>query len=384
MASPDQLPLDRKLAAHITRFLDFEGERMAEYAAVSPRIAQLSVSFPLLFALLTQPYGSLDTRMEAVQLTVDGAPLAEIAHAMGLPLSLRHIPPEGCNCRMRHETWSAVANRTLRPCIPDDPATARAWLAGIAFARGFGDETIALWAARQHRLFSHNRTAPSVLMPIILYAWHSRHNRDLLLTCPPWSPAFELRKTFRHSVEWLKHVKLLADLDPEGIADPWLPPATIAGYQIQPLDTAEAIAQEAREMRNCLVEYSGLVSRNVSRLFGLRRDGRHIATLEMRRCPRSGWPTVVQMKGHDNALCPNEIWEVASRYVRRFGSPVETWQLPLEPAVHSRFAALLAPYRDTRAPRDQTWLEGLTLTGLQSNLTTLGRALDETVRWMTC
>ena len=135
------LDLSRFLGlAHLDR--DLSGE-------IPPRLADLAVSFPLLFFMLASDSGSFGRRMQAARLAELGAPLADVADAYGLPLSLRRIPPEACSLRLPWVGWSRDAGPQLANHIPDATEKIASWLPPVFHAARLCDEHFAIWIARQ-------------------------------------------------------------------------------------------------------------------------------------------------------------------------------------------------------------------------------------------
>ncbi len=89
-----------------------------------------------------------------------------------------------------------------------------------------------------------------------------------------------------------------------------LPPSAFV-----PLDIADAIAEEARAMKNCLLNYGDAVAEDRSRLWSVRRDGRRIATLEVGFPGNDPLPMVSELSGPSNDRAPTEVWIVARRWL---------------------------------------------------------------------
>jgi hypothetical protein len=292
---------------------------LASAAAISPRLAQVASSFPLLFVALATGYGSDEDRAQATELIITGAPLSRVAAVIGLPLCLRHLPPEACPFGFSHFMWSPDASRLLASLIPSDPLIARAWLGGTSYAARYGDETIAIWIARQHRLFAGEKSLPlpHLLLPFVLYAWHSRYRPGLLLGWVPWIPSLELPEAFFRTVAWLKMIKPHVDLDPWGVDDTWLPEGRSGEYNFTPIASPIALRNEALAMESCLIEYSEGIARNFCRFFSVEHAGQTVATMEVRPSETTALPTLFQIKGVKNADCPAEIRHAAEQYVKQ-------------------------------------------------------------------
>jgi len=376
---------NRSLAKQLARFQGHNiASELAPAAAISPRIAQLASSFPLLFAALVTGYGPDEHRAQATELIITGAPLSRVAEAMGLPLCLRHLPPEACPLSFSHVMWSPAASRLLASLIPSDPQTARAWLAGISYAARYGDETIAIWIARQHRLFAGEKTLPlpHLLLPFVLYAWHSRHHPGLLFDWAPWMPSLELPEVYFRTVAWLKMIKPFVDLDTRGVDDAWLPEGRWGEYHFTPIADPRALIREAIAMESCLIEYSEGIARNFCRLFRIARSGRSIATMEVRPHETTGLPTVFQTKGMNNADCPQDVLHATEQFLTEHARMITDARLPASTGASHRLNNMLKYYCASMPEEMTEWVSSMPFWHLQLCAITVGRTIGETARWM--
>ena len=271
---------DYETAVQLARFPYRNGHRLSACAAIHPRIAQLAWTHPVAFFALATACGPIEARQRAISLAVEGKPLATVSAALGLPLCFRHLPPEICRTRFPYFRWSTTASKRLAQLMPQTPRAAQAWLAGITFAARMGDEEIAIWLARHHKLLDDGRTAPRLLLPLILFAWHTRYQPELLLGVQGWSPDLDCATTVTRTAIWLKRAKLNTDLGPGGLTSGWLPEGRLRGLRFVPLTTAADLIGEADAMHNCVVEYGEGLARNICRLFSVSQGEQRIATLD--------------------------------------------------------------------------------------------------------
>jgi hypothetical protein len=251
----------------------------------------------------------------------------------------------------------------------------------VSFAARYGDETIAIWLARQHRLFAQERFAPYSLMPLILYAWHSRHRPDVLLFSVPWVPSLELPEAFFRTVAWLKMIKPHVDLDYWGVVDSWMPAGRWKGYFFTPLSTPNALTLDAIEMQNCLSEYGEGLARNFCRLFSVRRAGQKIATMEVRPCDVSRHPVIVDMKGPNNSECSVEVWHAAEQFVKQHARPVVDQIVPPNIGASHRLKGMLLYYCAAHPDEMSEWVRTMPFWHLQRSTMTLGRLIGERALW---
>jgi hypothetical protein len=110
-------------------------------------------------------------------------------------------------------------------------------------------------------------------------------------------------------------------LGQQPIADMWLLPARVAGYDFLPLTSTAAITEEAKAMRNCLNTYGDRLAHNRSRLWSVRRDGERVATLKIARHLDDPLPNIVELKGPGNAYAPREVWWAARQWLHMHDLP---------------------------------------------------------------
>ena len=77
------------------------------------------------------------------------------------------------------------------------------------------------------------------------------------------------------------------------------------------LDRTEILA-EARAMQNCADQYAERLADDRCRLFSIRREREHIATLEVGPHSReAGMLAITQLKGRHNMAAPLDVWQAA-------------------------------------------------------------------------
>lgn len=344
------------------------GPQLEACAALSERVAQLAFSHPLLFFGLATGWGPLAQRCAAIELAVEGRPLADVCDAMGLPFLLRRLPAESCREALPWVQWSADSGRQLAPHMPEVPDQAASWLRAISLSHYWCDEAFAIWTAAQPALF---RGKPALgrraLFPLALFAWFSQ--RPELAASPPrawrWSPTLGFETTLQRLAAWLELLQLISDIGLEGLSDSWLPPASVEPYHFEPLTTPVALVAEGSGMKNCVVRYGARMARGSCRLFSLRRHGERIATIEVGYSRATGKLEIAQIKGYGNRSCTRATIEMAHRWLAEQDAPS---QLPR--AVErgaGKIDALLAAYRVDTGPGSQ-WTPSLSLSSLVAGL----------------
>jgi hypothetical protein len=85
--------VDRDIDMLVDRFDAARRRSVRRLVSTSPRLADLAISFPAAVYALASRQGAQRRRQKALQLTIEGAPLRDVAVALDLPLWLRRLPP---------------------------------------------------------------------------------------------------------------------------------------------------------------------------------------------------------------------------------------------------------------------------------------------------
>ncbi len=282
-----------------------------------PRVADLAVSFPaLLFALAVPRRGCEPER--AIASVVQGRSLAQVAQIAGVPLWLRRLPVETLVRPLPALPDDEFFRRGIANHLPRSPKLVPTWLDAVAGAAQWGHALFAIWIAREI-----TRDAKRVVLPRLrlmsLWAWFSFQ----VDTCghrlieKPWQPAMRFKTAHDAAEDWRTRVALHVNLGDAPIADMWLTPGHIDGYEIVPLDSAESLVEEAAEMRNCLRTYGYNLVHNRSRLWGVRQGGRRIATLRVTRAFGGPLLAIRELRLPQNKQASIEVWWAAARWLHQ-------------------------------------------------------------------
>jgi len=116
---------------------------------------------------------------------------------------------------------------------------------------------------------------------------------------------------------WIERLRLELSLGGQPVLDLWLCPGSFEGYDFVPLDSAERLAEEAAAMENCVRTYARGIVSNRCRLWSIRKEGRRIADIEVRR--DRGCPLVYlnEVSAARNEPAPNDIWWLATRWLHQ-------------------------------------------------------------------
>ncbi len=364
------------IETQMSRFIKHDAARLSACATLSPRVAQLAVSFPLLFSQLANLYGPEHRRRNAIQATVEGRALADVAEAMGLPYSLRHVPPEACPVRLHFHVWTPTASRCLRPFIPEERDIIHLWLEIVFFAARLGSEDIALWIAKQQPLYEPDcRTAIDVL-PLVLYAHVSKHQPEILGNFARWTPKVSALRAAVMCERWLGYLTRLVQFGPTGVANPWIAATTLGGYTIIPLTTMQAIAVEAHAMQNCLMDYALHVADDRCRLFSLRRGRARIATFEVMIDKTQSKLELRQCETYDGYDLPNDVLQILSAFVAAQPLPQRIEKPDRAVTTRRHFEALFQSWRDGLPESERDWLAAISLDDLMADIGDLRHMLE--------
>jgi hypothetical protein len=305
----------RSLDQHLKRFRDEVRAPVAALAARHPRLADLTVSFPALAVALTHA----PDPAPLTALVVAGDPLASIAEAARVPLWLKKLPPESFFGALPPLPDSPDFVRRIANHLPQHRVNAKAWLEAVALAAYWGNEDVAVWLAREvSRLKSRVRVLDRrQIRRIALWAWFSQQpgTRGAALIEKPFRAAMNMATAQRWARQWIETVDLHLNLGDGKLADVWLTPASIDGYDFVPLATAADLVAEAEAMDNCLRTYGSDLAHNASRLWSVRRDGARVATLRLTRSYSEPLPNLHEIRLPRNVVAPAELWWAAHRWL---------------------------------------------------------------------
>ncbi len=312
-------PLSRQLS----RFDHRLAGQLHACAALHGRVAQLAVSFPVLFFALATGYGPAPARHKAGRLAADGKAIAEVAAPIGLPLSFRRLPPEACVGLLIEVPWSKDASRRFGSLVPRDPAQAAAWLKAISIAALACDEPFAVWLACQDLFRGKRVEIEQAALALAVFAWHSRHTAeaDILRPAVPWTADLSLESALARLCGWLIQHRRLSRKPPQeprpahSLAG-WAPHLTYEGLEFVPLVTRNDLEAEGTAMSNCVGSYHEQVVYGQVMLFSVRRNGERVATVEVGPASTRQRIVVQEMKAKGNRDCAPEVVDIAERWAR--------------------------------------------------------------------
>jgi hypothetical protein len=309
---PSELPGEWE--SYVARFAYPARREVRRLMRSSSRLVDLSVVFPGAIYALAARRSAPEARREAITLIEKGAPLKSVARMLGLPLWLRRLPPEAFQKAIEDDLPASEAfARRVANRLPGAPSHSAFWLQSVAFGSKACHEDFALWLADQS-IFTEPGNPEQLFGVLAAYAWHSRatQTRAHNLIVVPWRPEIAFDTALCAAKSWLNRMRLVLQLGPGVITDPWLVGGDIRGYTFVPLLDRTEILAEARAMQNCADQYAERLGDDRCRLFSIRREREHVATLEIGPHSReAGMLAITQLKGRHNMAAPLDVWQAA-------------------------------------------------------------------------
>ncbi|MGE0748945.1 MAG: PcfJ domain-containing protein [Rhodospirillales bacterium] len=335
--------LDRRLAL----FRPEVRAGVLRLASRHARLADLAETFPALLETLAGNRAGID-RAGAMMQVIAGAPLPRAAQTAGVPYWLRRLRPDLLPAVLPALPDSVAFRSRIANHLPQRPRQAAPWFKAVAGASAWADEEIAAWAGREALRLVGARAMWN-LRRVCLWAWFSRRagTRAGALVETAWRPDMSYDRASEEARAWMEAIELLLNLGDRPVADIWLCPAHVDGYDFVPLDSAVEIMREGKAMRNCVVTYGDVVAHGRSRLWRVCRDGEPVATLEIVRQWHNPVPEISSLLGPLNRDVPADVWAAAGRWLDGHDLtgfrdlPVEWGSAPLDRAV---WTALWRPY----------------------------------------
>lgn len=343
----------RPLEPEIRRYAKSYRKRLRKLARSSSRLGDLVVSFPAAAFALVSNRGPVDARGAAVRQVKDGAPLKVVANTLELPMWLRRLPPEAF-VEPFGEIDTADCpdfDRRIAGLTPEPPRSAAMWFDWLLAALRYGGSDFALWLARQP-IYDDAPAPSAAVAPLGAFAWFSGR---------PDAPASrQLNKQWRRGMAFasaaseaqgwlLRVVSRLCQERGDG-GERWTKTHSAGGYRFAPRNTVPLLVAEGRVMDNCVATYWEAVRRGECLIFGVRRGGKAVATLEVRVMRRTRRGFVAQLAGPGNCAVPDKLRKAATDWLKRMG------ECPLRPygtlsagaIAPQRWADVWAPYRAER------------------------------------
>lgn len=287
-----------------------------------PRIADLAASFPALLFALAVPRPGLDPAAVLARV-IDGHGLADTAAVAGIPLWLRKLPPEALTCPIPELPDDEQFRRQIANHLPRSRKLAPIWLATVAGVAALAHGPAAVWIARELSR-EPRQVSQARLRLVCLWVWFSTQPETLghTLIDRSWTPSMRIGSALAAANDWRTMLALHLSLGSQPIADMWLQPGSVAGYDFIPLTSTADIAEEAEAMHNCLRTYGNALAHNRARLWSIRRAGQRVATLNVASGQHHDpLPNIVEIRGIRNAKVPPDVSWAARQWLHMHDLP---------------------------------------------------------------
>lgn len=319
----------------------------------SARLADLATVFPGAIHALATKRGPADMRARATTFVEEGAALKSVARLLELPLWLRRLPPEAFQKQIEDLPNGELFARRIANRLPASPAYSAFWLNTVVFATRACNEDFALWLADQS-IFNETGEPEQLFSVLAVYAWYSRatHTQANGLIVVPWRSEIAFDTAICAAKSWLNRTRLVLQLAPGVIEDAWLKGGKVKGYDFIPLLDRNEILTEARAMQNCADQYAEHLADDKCRLFSVRRDSEHVASLEIGPHSReAGMLAITQLKGRHNMAAPLTVWQAAYAWLAgQNGLRRRPPRIPPERRLDTAtWRQLMLPYRQRKA-----------------------------------
>jgi hypothetical protein len=253
---------------------------------------------------------------DAAKLVECGARLRDVAAALGIPLTLRHIPPGAA-----HLVESVVIRHPdLIQWMPRQTPAAKMWLISVRCAHFRGGDDFGRWIAR------HISEIPGQLNGVAhtvtdLADWvRAKEGSGLEFVTRSFTPAMGLKAATQASQEWHEAVATNADCrQGRELPAPWYPAAKQGGFDIIPIATAADLYREGQAMHHCVATYADRVREGACYVFSVRQSGGPVATVSL---VRDGARVLIeQVRGPCNSASTAAIMTAVRQWLRTRPAP---------------------------------------------------------------
>lgn len=364
----------------VQRFAPAARREIRRIIKACPRAGDLCETFPGILYVLAAGSISASERADTLSAIEAGVPLKNVARRLGLPMWLRKLPAEAFVGDLSGPLpQSPSFTRQIAHRLPRTTRESPTWLQAVVCAHEACGEDFAIWLAQQ-RIFEEDFAARRALAILAAYAWHSgRPDTDAFkLIVVPWRSEIAFDTALCAAKSWFNRIRLVLQLPKGALLDSWLRPGTAQGYSFEPLLDSDCLLKEATEMHNCADQYAERLISERCRLFGVRRGGVPIATLEIGPHMReNGVLTINQLKGRHNLAAPLEVWQAAYAWMAQQTDLCRLPNLNPRPRTwdQSAWSSLMASYRNAHAgaPWFDPTASHLGFASLNADLTELAR-----------
>lgn len=315
-----------------------------ELTACSPALEDLADAYPALLFALATGYGEPRTRVRAVEMILQGAPLREVAGALCLPWWLRKLPANAFQTPLPDLPRDNDYTVRMASLVPTDAASAPQWLRLVSEAHVAGGRDFSLWMAR-HGIALSGAMPEQRLALLMAWAWAGSAVDGLANSVVrlPWCPDMGIKRVLEEFTVWTQRIALLEWLA-SGRLTPWVPDGVHLGYMFTTLRTVADFIGAAEALDNCLEQYADRLRSEACAVASITKGGRIVACVEI--APHANdpaMPAIVQLRGNRNRRASIDVWQAAYAWLGAH---------PLQGATAER---LVPPAADRDETRRQLW-----------------------------
>jgi hypothetical protein len=288
-----------KIERQLNRFPKRYRVQISNTAREHQALADLAISFPALLFMIAVPHNTCDTAALKRQV-IAGQSLKNLAASARIPLWVRKLQPEAFETHLRKLPNQDVYSRQIQNHLPRRSRHAARWLENVSLATQWGDESFAVWVARE---CATKTPSNCQLRKLALWAWFSVRP-DLAAhkhVVKRWTPQVNYKAASKSADEWFNRTHMNALIGDADLLCQWLKPATVDEYEFVPLLSAEDIHEESHVMKNCVRTYADDIATDRQRLWSMRREGKRVATISVGNSYDLGLLTITQIKGPNNS-----------------------------------------------------------------------------------
>src|SRR5262249_54833679 len=155
------------------------------------------------------------------------------------------LPPETFTGPITRLPDDELFRRQIANHLPPSPKLAPIWLRSVATVADLAHGPATVWIARE-LVQAPPRVDPVRLRLVSLWAWFSTEPATLghALIDRRWTPSMQFGSALAAADAWRTMIALHVNLGSQPIADMWLRPGRVDGYDFIPLNSSADIAEE--------------------------------------------------------------------------------------------------------------------------------------------
>lgn len=254
-------------------------------AATSERSLQLANTFPFLASVIYNPnhfkhiynpnhFKHTDNRSELTEMVQAGEKLKNISNKANIPFVLRMIAPLATS--QINENIIEIADQ--RPelfynHLPKSPIHQIRWLHGLRYAVYYDPDFLG-WIAKNINVTIKYQEFLNTIISISDWA---RNEHNFKINCS-LQTAIERSELWHRELEFKKYEKLNAPFP-----EPWIAQEILNGVEFIPLLSGQELFEEGKAMHHCVGTYASFVTNGKSYIYSVRKNGKRVATLELKR-----------------------------------------------------------------------------------------------------